>query len=73
MQTEFGLTSASNPTSDQVVQYLSSASDYMEGLDYVKKYAFFGAWATNPDGYASSNSACQSNLFCNTAQGNNSD
>jgi len=55
--TEYGLTAASGPTEDNVMQYVAATTEYFDSVDYIKRYAFFGAWAQNPDGFATDHSA----------------
>ncbi|WFD20697.1 hypothetical protein MCAP1_002949 [Malassezia caprae] len=52
--TEFGLTSASNPSEHQVKKFMQKAIDWMSSKDYVERAAWNGCYDVNdpPDGFA---------------------
>jgi hypothetical protein len=60
--TELGITTASWPSSGQVKTFMQQAFIWMESQPYVWRAAWFGAWSTPPDGFASAKNA----LFTNT-------
>lgn len=45
------------------MQYVAATTEYFDSVDYIKRYAFFGAWAQNPDGFATDHSACEPSII----------
>jgi hypothetical protein len=55
--TELGITTASWPSSWQVKNFMQQAFIWMDTQPYVWRAAWFGAWSTPPDGFASAKNA----------------